>query len=83
MRPSTLDTKDNSQIAVDLSSSFDIYDETYKCVDGIPIRASIFAPRTPSDKRRPLLVRFHGGAWTEGSGGIWIRPWLGHSEECL
>lgn len=75
MRPSIPDVEDNSQISVNLFPSFDIYDETYKYVDGIPIQASILIPKTLSDTKRPLLVRLHGGAWTEGSGGIWIRPW--------
>lgn len=75
MRPSIPDTEDNSQTTVNLFSSFNIYDETYKYVDGVPIQASILIPKTPSDGKRPLLVRLHGGAWTEGSGGISIRPW--------
>lgn len=75
MRPSTLNTEDNSPITIDFLSSFDIYEEDYKLVDGIPIQATILIPKTPSDGKRPLLVRFHGGAWTEGSGDICFRPW--------
>ncbi|KAI7785937.1 hypothetical protein LA080_005598 [Diaporthe eres] len=76
MRPSVPDTEDNSQTTVDLFASFNSYEETYKYVDGVPIQASILIPKPPSDGKRPLLVRLHGGAWTEGSGDIWIRPWI-------
>lgn len=75
MRPSTLDTEDHSQTSLDLFSSFYIYEETYKHVDGVPIQTNILIPKTPFDGKRPLLVRLHGGAWTEGRGDIWIRPW--------
>lgn len=83
MRPSALDSKDNVQTAIDLFSSFDIYDETYKYVDGFPIEVSILIPKTASPGKRPLLVRFHGGAWTEGSRDISLRPWYGHSKEWI
>ncbi len=42
--------------------------KTYKTVDGFNLDLHIFLPDTANQKnKRPVIVYFHGGSWTEGT----------------
>ena len=40
---------------------------TYKTVDGVELKAHVFAPATADAGPRPAIVFFHGGGWNAGS----------------
>src|SRR6185503_19314909 len=40
---------------------------TYKTVDGVELKAHVFAPVTADAGPRPAIVFFHGGGWNAGS----------------
>ena len=40
--------------------------KTYKTVGPFKLDIHIFVPDAPADKKRPTIVYFHGGSWSEG-----------------
>ncbi|CAJ2502905.1 Uu.00g102990.m01.CDS01 [Anthostomella pinea] len=76
MREPPLDLEHTPLGSIPLLPSFKIYAETYKQVNGQPIDAYIYIPKDLPLGKRPLLVRFHGGAFSEGTCDSWIHPWI-------
>ena len=44
--------------------TYSSYDEEFRCVDGLPLLASIYQPKGSGP--HPAIVEVHGGAWTAG-----------------
>ncbi|KAI0024134.1 alpha/beta-hydrolase [Xylariomycetidae sp. FL0641] len=76
MRPVTITTEQQTEPALPLLARFDSYAETYKRVNGQPIDAYILIPKGGPGEKRPLLVRIHGGGFTEGTCDGFIAPWI-------
>jgi cephalosporin-C deacetylase-like acetyl esterase len=62
---------ENSQNVLD---QFKAYRVAYKYIDSQPIHAFFLIPNKLPSGPRPLLVRFHGGGWTEGEADASMRP---------
>jgi len=71
----------------DKFAPFSISTHTYKMVDGHPILADVFIPKslldldrasTERSKKRPLMIRIHGGALVGGQRdhAVWCTGWL-------
>lgn len=62
--------------SLNLLPQFNITDTMYKTVGEHEIGVTILVPKTTPPGKRPVLVRFHGGAMTEGERESFLRPWI-------
>ncbi|KAK9415393.1 putative Alpha/Beta hydrolase protein [Seiridium unicorne] len=62
--------------ALALLPLFHVCNAYYKAVDHQPIGVRVLIPRELPNVKRPLLVRIHGGAFSEGTSDSWLRPWI-------
>ncbi|KAK9789993.1 putative Alpha/Beta hydrolase protein [Seiridium cardinale] len=53
---------------------FHVCNAYYKAVNHQPIGVHVLIPRELPKGKRPLLVRIHGGAFSEGTSDSWLRP---------
>lgn len=70
----TIDPASQHPSAVRLFEKFNVFRAPYKLIDNQPIHAFFIVPERLPPGPRPLLVRFHGGGWTEGEAEASIRP---------
>lgn len=74
MEPYTIDPADQWENSLKLLEHFHAYRVAYKYVNSQPIHAFFVIPKQLPQGPRPLLVRYHGGAWTEGEAEASLRP---------
>lgn len=75
MSEATINTDYQDQATLNLLPAFDVFADTYKHVDGQPINAHILVPKNRPSGKSPVLIRIHGGAFSEGASDYWFRPW--------
>ncbi|EMR71266.1 putative alpha beta hydrolase fold-3 domain protein [Eutypa lata UCREL1] len=76
MDPYTIDLTNQCENSIKLLPQFDTYRTAYKHVNSQPIHAFFLIPKELPPGPRPLLVRFHGGAWSEGEAESFMRPFF-------
>ncbi|KEF51957.1 uncharacterized protein A1O9_11947 [Exophiala aquamarina CBS 119918] len=76
MEPYTIDPAKQWSNTIRILHKFDAYRVAYKYVDSQPIHAFFVIPKQLPPGPRPLLVRFHGGGWTEGEADASLRPFF-------
>ncbi|RYP10859.1 hypothetical protein DL764_000411 [Monosporascus ibericus] len=76
MEPYTIDPAHQHENSIKLLGRFDAYRTAYKYVNSQPIHAFFIIPKQLPPGPRPLLVRFHGGGWTEGEAEASLRPFF-------
>jgi cephalosporin-C deacetylase-like acetyl esterase len=74
MEPYTIDPEKQWSNTLKILPQFDAYRVAYKHVNAQPIHAFFVIPKQLPPGPRPLLVRFHGGGWTEGEADASLRP---------
>lgn len=74
MEPYTIDPEKQWSNTLKILPQFDAYRVAYKYVNAQPIHAFFVIPKQLPPGPRPLLVRFHGGGWTEGEADASLRP---------
>lgn len=74
MEPYTIDPSKQWSNTLKILHKFDAYRVAYKRVNSQPIHAFFVIPKRLPTGPRPLLVRFHGGGWTEGEADASLRP---------
>jgi cephalosporin-C deacetylase-like acetyl esterase len=74
MEPYTIDPNTQWENSLKILDQFDAHRTTYKYVNSQPIHAFFVIPKNLPSGPRPLLVKLHGGAWTEGEAEASIRP---------
>lgn len=74
MEPYTIDPEDQHPNSIQLLKEFNAYRTVYKEANSQPIHAFFVVPQNLPPGPRPLLVRYHGGAWTEGEAEASLRP---------
>lgn len=74
MESYTIDLATQHPNSIKIFDKFDTYRVAYKYIKDQPIHAFFIIPRQLPAGPRPLLVRFHGGGWTEGEADASIRP---------
>lgn len=75
MEAASIDLESQAPNAPERLAQFDVFRTAYKHINSQPILAFILIPKTLPAGVRPLLVRFHGGALTEGIAEGFLRPW--------
>ena len=75
MEAASINLESQAPNAPERWAQFDVFRTAYKHIHPQPIHASILVPKTLPPGARPLLVRFHGGAFTEGFAEGFLRPW--------
>lgn len=61
---------------IKIVDQFNVYRAPYKHVNKHPIYAFFVVPKVLPAGPRPLMVRYHGGGWTEGEAEASLRPFL-------
>lgn len=79
MEAAFIDLESQAPNAPERLAKFDAFRTAYKHVNSQPIHAFILIPKALQPGVRPLLVRFHGGAFTEGIAEGFLRPWYSTS----
>lgn len=74
MEPYNIDPEKQWSNTLKILPQFDAYRVAYRLVNGQPIHAFFVIPKELPPGPRPLLVRFHGGGWTEGEADASLRP---------
>lgn len=74
MEPYVIDPNTQWSNSNKILDQFVAYRVAYKFVKSQPIHAFFIIPKQLPPGPRPLLVRFHGGGWTEGEADASIRP---------
>lgn len=74
MEPYAIDPDTQWENSVKLLGDFDAYRTAYKFVNSQPIYAFFIIPKQLRTGLSPLLVRFHGGGFSEGEAEASLRP---------
>ncbi|EJT78766.1 hypothetical protein GGTG_03864 [Gaeumannomyces tritici R3-111a-1] len=71
-----LDLETQHPNTIKIVDQFNVYRAPYKHVNNRPIYAFFLVPKVLPAGPRPLMVRYHGGGWTEGEAEASLRPFL-------
>ncbi|KAI0134145.1 alpha/beta-hydrolase [Xylariales sp. AK1849] len=72
----SIDTTDQVPAALALLPQFHICNAFYKAIGYQPIGVHILIPKGSPSGKRPLLVRIHGGGFSEGKSDSFLRTWI-------
>lgn len=76
MESYTIDPANQHENSLKLLEHFHAYRVAYKYINSQPIHAFFVIPKELPKGPRPLLVRYHGGGWTEGEAEASLRPFF-------